>query len=73
MTLIMSRALKARGFILGAPIAASLGKGFIPVRKVGSFLVRHSLKVTRWNMELIKLKSMSMRFLADPKYYWWMI
>ena len=27
--------IEARGFILGAPIAASLGKGFIPVRKVG--------------------------------------
>lgn len=27
--------IEARGFILGAPIAASLCKGFIPVRKVG--------------------------------------
>ena len=27
--------IEARGFILGAPIAANLGKGFIPVRKVG--------------------------------------
>jgi len=27
--------IEARGFILGAPIAANLGKGFIPVRKAG--------------------------------------
>ena len=27
--------IEARGFILGAPLAASLGKGFIPVRKSG--------------------------------------
>ncbi|MDA1331600.1 MAG: adenine phosphoribosyltransferase [Proteobacteria bacterium] len=27
--------IEARGFILGAPLAAGLGKGFIPVRKSG--------------------------------------
>jgi len=28
-------AIEARGYILGAPIAAALGTGFVPVRKVG--------------------------------------
>lgn len=28
-------AIEARGYILGAPIAASLGVGFVPVRKIG--------------------------------------
>ena len=27
--------IEARGFILGAPLAANLGKGFIPIRKSG--------------------------------------
>lgn len=27
--------IESRGFILGAPISLSLGKGFVPVRKVG--------------------------------------
>lgn len=28
-------AIEARGYILGAPVAAALGAGFVPVRKVG--------------------------------------
>lgn len=28
-------AIEARGYILGAPVAAALGVGFVPVRKVG--------------------------------------
>jgi adenine phosphoribosyltransferase len=37
--------IEARGFILGAALAYSLGLGFIPVRKKGNFLAKPLLKV----------------------------
>lgn len=37
-------AIEARGYILGAPIAARLGAGFVPVRKEGK-LPRHTYRV----------------------------
>jgi len=42
-------AIEARGYILGAPVAAHLGVGFVPVRKVGklpyhTFRVEYSLE-----------------------------
>ena len=33
--------IESRGFIFGTPIACSLKKGFIPVRKKGKFFFKH--------------------------------
>ena len=40
-------AIESRGFILGAPMAALLGVGFVPVRKAGMDCCRSTL--IRWS------------------------
>lgn len=41
---------EARGFIIGCPVAYSLGVGFAPVRKEGKLPVKQSRLIMAWNM-----------------------
>ncbi len=51
---------EARGFLFGAPLALSMGIGFIPVRKPGKLPAQQSLKHMNLNMVLIILRSTKM-------------
>lgn len=52
---------ESRGFIFGVPVAYANGKGFVPVRKKESFLVKLYQRITHLSMELQLLRCIKMQ------------
>ena len=64
---------EARGFIFGAPLAAAIGAGFVPVRKPNNYLARRFKRNIRLNTALTHYKFTVMRLAKVKLFYWWMI
>jgi adenine phosphoribosyltransferase len=63
--------IESRGFILGAPLAYALNKGFIPIRKKASCPPKPLVTITNSNMAPTASRYTPTRSPKVKRYCWW--